>query len=128
MSQPQPKANSANSALLVALLLHHQPGTPGLSKEELMAHADALGISKDPMGGTGGFYDGWSGVKALLTGDPPLMQGPKKRYSLTTQPPGQSGVDVAKALHILTHRHERMDNGMTCRCRYGATAAAGAAL
>ena len=56
------------------------------------------------------------------------MQGPKKRYSLTTQPPGQSGVDVAKALHILTHRHERMDNGMTCRCRYGSNAAPGAAL
>ena len=86
-----------------------------------MAHADALGISK-------GFYDCWSGVKALLTGDPPLMQGPKKRYSLTTQPPGQSGVDVAKALHILTHRHERMDNGMTCRCRHGSNAAPGAAL
>jgi len=41
-----------------------------------------------------GFYDGWSSIKELLTGDPPLVQGPKKKYSLTTQPPGQAGVRV----------------------------------
>jgi hypothetical protein len=114
-NQYVPKPNSANAALMVALLLNHTPGEPGMEKETLMAHADQLGISKDPMGGTGGWYDGWSSVKLLVTGDPPLVQYPKRRYSLTTQPPGQSGVEVAKALHELAHRPERM-GGAVCSC------------
>jgi hypothetical protein len=44
------------------------------------------------------------------------MQGPKKRYSLTTQPPGQAGVDVAKALHHMAHQTDRMAPASTCRC------------
>jgi hypothetical protein len=101
----------------VALLLNHTPGEPGMEKAMLMTLADQTGISKDSMGGRGGFYDGWSSVKELLTGDPALMQGPKRLYSLTTQPPGQSGRDVAKALHQLAHCPQRMgDKAATCKC------------
>ncbi len=99
----------------VTLLLHHKPGEPGMEKAMMMKLADKTGISKDPMGGTGGFYDGWSSVKELLNCDPALMQGPKRLYSLTTQP--DSGLDVAKALHQLAHCPERMgDKAATCKC------------
>jgi flagellar motility protein MotE (MotC chaperone) len=109
-NQYVPKVPSSNAALLVALLLNHTPGTEGLSKERLMLLAEETGVSKDPMGGKGGWYDGWSGMKEMTSGDPPLVSVIKKKYSLTTQPFGGAGVDVATALHILAHRQS------ICRC------------
>jgi len=58
-----PKTPSCNAALMIALLLNHEPGSPGLTKENLMLLAEETGVSKDPMDGNGGFYDGWSGMK-----------------------------------------------------------------
>ena len=49
-------------------------------------------------------------LKDLTKGDPALVYVDKKRYSLTTQPYGSAGVDVANALHILAHREG------ICRC------------
>lgn len=106
-----PKVPSSNAALMVALLLHHIPGTQGLTKERLMVLAEETGVSKESMSGDGGFYDGWSGMKLLQEGDPALVRREKgHRYSLTTQPPELSGFAVANALHILAHR-ERL-----CTC------------
>ncbi len=100
-----PKVPSCNAALMVALHLHHIPGTQGLAKERLMVLAEETGVSKDSMSGDGGFYDGWSGMKDLLRGDPALVKREKgQKFSLTTQPPESSGVAVANALHILAHR------------------------
>lgn len=100
-----PKVPSSNAALMVALLLHHRPGTQGMTKERLMVLAEETGVSKESMSGDGGFYDGWSGMKQLQEGDPALVRREKgHRYSLTTQPPESSGVAVASALHILAHR------------------------
>jgi len=100
-----PKIPSCNAALMVALHLHHIPGTQGLAKERLMVLAEETGVSKDSMSGDGGFYDGWSGMKDLLRGDPALVKREKgQKFSLTTQPPESSGVAVANALHILAHR------------------------
>lgn len=56
-----PRVPSSNAALMVALLLHHIPGTQGLTKERLMVLAEETGISKESMSGDGSnFYDGWS--------------------------------------------------------------------
>ena len=91
---------------MVALLLHHVPGTQGMTKERLMVLAEETGVSKESMSGDGGsFYDGWSGMKQLQEGDPALVRKEKgHRYSLTTQPPGTSGRATAHALHIYAHR------------------------
>ena len=43
-------------------------------------------------------------------GDPALVSLRKGKFSLTTQPRGSAGVDVAKAMHILAHRAK------LCRC------------
>jgi hypothetical protein len=100
-----PKVPSSNAALMVALLLHHVPGTQGMTKERLMVLAEETGVSKESMSGDGGFYDGWSGMSSLITGDPALVRREKgHRYSLTTQPPESSGIAVASALHTLAHR------------------------
>lgn len=90
---------------MVALLLNHVPGSQGMTKERLMVHAEETGVSKESMGGDGGFYDGWSGMKQLQEGDPALVRREKgHRYSLTTQPPESCGRAVAHALHVLAHR------------------------
>ena len=61
--QYTPKVPSCNAALLIALLLNQTTGYSGVSKEHLMMLAEETGVSKDPMDGNGGFYDGWSGMK-----------------------------------------------------------------
>jgi len=100
-----PKIPSSNAALMVALLLNHVPGSQGMAKERLMVLAEETGVSKESMGGDGGFYDGWSGMKQLQEGDPALVRREKgHRYSLTTQPPESCGRAVAHALHLLAHR------------------------
>ena len=104
-----PSVPSCNAALLIGLLLNTRPGE-GLSKEELMVRADACGASKVAMDQKNGFYDGFSGMSTLKTGDPALVTMKKKLYCLTTQPQGLSGRDVARALHILAHREGH------CRC------------
>jgi len=109
-NQYVPRLPSSNAALLVALHLNHIPGTEGLTKERLMLLADETGVSKDPMGGKCGWYDGWSGMKEMVSGDPPLVSVVKRKYSLTTQPSGSAGIDVAKALHTLSHKKN------LCRC------------
>ena len=93
-----PKVPSANAAIMVALALHHTPGSQGMTKERLMVLAEETGVSKESMSGDGGsFYDGWSGIKQLLDGDPALVRKEKGfRYSLTTQPPNMCGIAVAK--------------------------------
>jgi ERCC4-type nuclease len=58
-----PKVPSCNAALLVALLLNHRSGSDGLAKENIMLFAEETGISKEPIGGNGGWYDGWAGMK-----------------------------------------------------------------
>jgi len=58
-----PKVSSCNAAILVVLYLNHSPGTKGLSKERIMLLAEDTCVSVDPMGGKGGWYDGWSNVK-----------------------------------------------------------------
>lgn len=75
-----------------------------------MVRADECGASKVAMDQKNGFYDGFSGMSTLKTGDPALVTMKKKLYCLTTQPQGLSGRDVALALHILAHREGH------CRC------------
>jgi len=63
-NQYVPKVPSCNAAILIALHLHHEPGTPTLPKEKIMMYAEECGVNKDPMFGNGkGWYDGWSGIK-----------------------------------------------------------------
>jgi len=110
-NQYVPKVPSCNAAILVALHLYHEPGTPPLTKEKIMMYAEECGVSKDPMFGNGkGWYDGWSGFKDLCGGDPPLVSVIKRKYALTTQPQGSSGIDVARAIHVVAHRQQ------LCRC------------
>ena len=104
-----PKSGTCNAALLVALLLNTRPGE-GLPKERLIDLADTGGVSNTPMDQKSGYFDGWSGMSALKNGDPALVILKKKLYCLSTQPPGSSGRDVARAVHILAHREGR------CKC------------
>ncbi len=82
-----PKVPSCNSALLVALLLNHVPGTPGLTKEKLMVLAEETGVAgSESLSGDGGYSNGWSGMSQMLLGDPALVRKEKgQRFSLTTQ-------------------------------------------
>ena len=90
-----------------------------LSKADLMHRAEATGISRDsietPRGHGGTYeYDGWASVRAKLTDpDPTAGYGPplmkrfgRDSYKLTTLPLGNSGRDVAKALHDHCHTLE----------------------
>lgn len=106
-----PKVPSCNAAILVAILLHDESGRTMMQKQTIMNLAEETGISKDPMFGNGkSWYDGWSGIKDLTGGDPPLISVVKRKYALTTQPHGAAGVDVARAIHIMAHRMR------LCRC------------
>ena len=68
---------------MVALLLHHVAGIPGMTKERLMVLAKGGGVNCESMGGDGGFYDGWAGTKMLLQRDQALVQNEKgHKYSL----------------------------------------------
>jgi len=106
-----PKLPSCNAAILIAILLHDEEGTKMMKKETIMNLAEETGISRDPMFGNGkSWYDGWSGIKDLTGGDPPLISVVKKKYALTRRPAGSAGLDVARALHIMAHRQN------LCRC------------
>ncbi|EJK72719.1 hypothetical protein THAOC_05720, partial [Thalassiosira oceanica] len=105
-----PRVPSSNAAIMVALVLHHTPGSQGITKERLMVLAEETGVSKESMSGDGGsFYDGWSGVKQLLDGDPALVRKEKGfRYSLTTQrkcPPRLCANLLHTALAPILHWH-----------------------
>ena len=66
-NQYVPKVPSCNAAILIALHLHHEPGTTTLTKEKIMMYAEESGVNKDPMFGNGkGWYDGWSGFKVSV--------------------------------------------------------------
>lgn len=72
-----PKVPSCNAALMVAMLLNHEVGTAGLTKEKLMVFAEATGISRESMSGSGGWYDGWAGIKVRCFGaTPACREGP----------------------------------------------------
>ena len=62
--QHTPKVPSSNAAILIAMLLHDKT-CQGLSKEKIMQLAEETGVSKDPMEGKGGWYDGWAGMKVM---------------------------------------------------------------
>merc|ERR1740139_1938364 len=81
-----PKVPSANAALMVAMYLNTFPGGEGLLKDKLMTLAEETGVSSDPMDGDGGFYDGWSSVKKLQEGDPPLVSVQKKEVFSDNKP------------------------------------------
>jgi hypothetical protein len=46
----------------------------------------------------------------MTGGDPPLISVVKRKYTLTTQPRGSAGLDVARGVHIMAHRMK------LCRC------------
>ena len=51
-----------------------------------MVLAEETGVSKESTSGDGGFYDWWSDMSQLQTGDPALVRRQRgHRYSLTTQ-------------------------------------------
>ena len=58
-----PKVPSCNAAILVAILLNQSSSPNGLTKDNIMMLAEETGISKDAMGGNGGWYNGWAGIK-----------------------------------------------------------------
>jgi hypothetical protein len=80
-----------------------------LTKETLMVYAQETGI-QDMSRAPGSLYDGFSGMRELTSGDPPLVNNSKKRYSLTMRPVGYAGIDIARALHTVAH-----SEGL-CRC------------
>jgi hypothetical protein len=66
-NQYVPKVPSCNAAILIALHLDHEQGTPTLPKEKIMMYAEECGVNKDPMfRSRKGWYDGWSGIKTAL--------------------------------------------------------------
>jgi len=90
---------------MVALLLNWKEGSEGLTKEALIMRAQETGI-QDMSRPPGSYYDGFSGINSLTSGDPPLVNDSKKRYTLTTRPTGSAGIDVARAIHIYAHKRQ----------------------
>ncbi|KAK9828498.1 hypothetical protein WJX72_000382 [[Myrmecia] bisecta] len=78
-----PGLGTANYAFLVELFKAHHNGEEFLSKKQLMDRAGASGLSNKPIYGSqpahgvAGVqqftYDGWSNMKTLVNGDPPLV-------------------------------------------------------
>ena len=62
--QYTPRVPSSNAAILIAMLLHDKEGQ-GLTKDKIMQLAEETGVSKDPMEGNGGWYNGWAGMKVI---------------------------------------------------------------
>jgi len=118
--QYSPKSHDVGAnALLVGLVLEQcqggrdpDPSFQGSTKDGLYVLAESLQITKNPFSGgttqTGPYlYDGWSNMKYLLQGDPPLVHRVKGgRYKLTTCGP-LSGVPMAKAVHQWCHAHHK---------------------
>ena len=112
-----PRHNVAGTAILVAMFLLHeeQPDSTDFSKEEIYVKAEALNIKKNPFSGgttqTGPYhYDGWSSMKELLKGDPPLVTKNKNRFRLT-RACEISGYPLAAAMHKWCHEHNN------CSCQ-----------
>ena len=109
--------DTGGCAILVAMLLLHQeePHTIDFSKDEVYVKAESLRITKNPFSGgttqTGPYhYDGWSNMKNLLEGDPPLVVKKKKRFRLTKSC-DISGYPLAEAMHKWCHDHNK------CSCQ-----------
>jgi hypothetical protein len=70
--------------LLLLLLQEHRTGTPHMTKETLIAAAEASKLADAPIQGNtntwgaargpGKWYDGWSNIKTLENRDTPLIQ------------------------------------------------------
>lgn len=119
--QYAPKRHNIGAcALLVGLVVeqqkHNSDGYKGDTKDSLYIRAESLNITKNPFSGgttqTGPYhYDGWTNMKELLCGDPPLVCRLKGgRYKLTTCGP-ISGFPIAKAVHKWCHEHKK------CSCQ-----------
>ena len=113
--------DSGGTALLVALLLLEEEEDkeqgrssrnqqhPGFDKDTVYMKAEELCITKNPFSGgttqTGPYhYDGWSSMKYLLNGDPPLVVKKRNKFRLTRSC-GLSGYTLAKGLHRWCHDH-----------------------
>lgn len=103
------KANGSSAAVLCAILtLDGDAATsPGWSKDQIWARAEALDIKETPFAGgttqTGPFlYDGWSCVSDLMSGEVPLITRKNNLYKLTTAS-DVAGKPIATALHQWCH-------------------------
>ena len=113
--------NGGNTAVLVALYLHEKEAgddNRGLSRNELYAKAESLCITKNPFCGgttqTGPYhYDGMSGLKDLLNGDPPLVKMRKREGYKLTRCSEIAGYPVAEALHKWCHAWGNCSCGAT---------------
>jgi hypothetical protein len=93
-----------------------------MTKEELYPKAESLQITKNPFCGgttqTGPFhYDGWSSMKSLLEGDPPLVSRSRGRYKLTRNS-DIAGYQLAEQLHAWCHMHGNCQCGATNVAKY----------
>lgn len=104
------------SAILVSIWLHQRRQTnadtwKGLEKDEIVALAESLKISKDPFTGTGkGLfnYDGWSCMGQLRDGQCPLVFRQKGGFfKLTTMGGEVSGMKIAEGMHEWCHAHQK---------------------
>jgi hypothetical protein len=100
------------TALLVGLYLHERdagPDAEGMTKQELYTLAESLDISKNPFSGgttqTGPYhYDGWSNMKYLLKGDPPLVTKRKRERYKLTRSCDIAGFHLAEQMHQWCHQ------------------------
>jgi len=113
--------NVGGTALLVALYLHEKDAgndDGGLTKDELFVKAEDLSITKNPFCGgttqTGPYqYDGWSNMKYLLGGDPPLVLNLKGRRYKLTRNSEIAGYPIAEAMHKWCHEWGNCPCGAT---------------
>jgi ERCC4-type nuclease len=116
-----PRHDVGNTAVLVALYLHEKDAgddNRGLSREELFAKAESLCITKNPFCGgttqTGPYhYDGMSGMKKLLNGDPPLVKKKNREGYKLTRCSETAGYPLAEALHRWCHAWGNCSCGAT---------------
>lgn len=103
--QYHPQLDSANAAIMVAMLLQDGP----MTQKEILDEAEATAISKETMYASAGcHYDGWSSHMKLINNDLMKQQRVNKgkaQYTLT-----QEGKDLADAMHKWAHRDGK------CKC------------
>ena len=115
-----PRCPSSKAAMLVAMLLYDRD-KKGMTKAQLMAHAESNGIRDKSIYEVNNRYDGFHGMGDLIKGDPSLVVGKGKRgagylYCLSTYGLGKSEDLSGESGAVAYHDYAHQLNPVLCKC------------